>query len=125
MGNHYHLVVRTTSPTFPRGMRHLNGVYAQRFHRRHETCGHLFQGRFGSRLVVADSHLLEVARYVALNPVRAGYCANPEEWRWSAHRTLIGVSSSRLIKPQELWARFSADPAELAALRRVRHGCYG
>ena len=61
--NHYHLVVEMSEPNLPRGMRHLNGVYAQRYNRRHDRCGHLFQGRYRSILVEKESHLLTVCRY--------------------------------------------------------------
>jgi REP element-mobilizing transposase RayT len=70
MGNHYHLLVETPEPTLSRGMRHLNGVYTQGFNRRHGRVGHLLQGRFKAILVEKESHLLELARYVVLNPVR-------------------------------------------------------
>jgi putative transposase len=106
MSNHYHLVVVTPQPTLSRGMRHLNGVHAQRFNRRHGRVGHVFAGRFKAVLVQADDHLLELARYVALNPVRAQLCARPERWRWSAHLALIGAADDRLIEPRELLSYF-------------------
>ena len=71
MGNHYHLVIRTREANLSRLMRHINGVYTQTFNRRHQLAGHLFQGRFKAILVDSDSYLLEVCRYVDLNPVRA------------------------------------------------------
>lgn len=58
MTNHYHLLVQTPEPNLARGMSHLNGVYAQWFNCRHGRVGHLFQGRYGARLVQADEHLL-------------------------------------------------------------------
>jgi hypothetical protein len=67
-------------------MRHLNGVYTQAFNRRHQRVGHLFQGRFSAILVEKESHLLEVLRYVVLNPVRAGLVASPRDWAWSSFR---------------------------------------
>ena len=72
MGNHYHLLVDTPEPTLSRGMKHLNGVYTQNFNRRHRRVGHLLQGRFKAILVERESHLLELTRYVVLNPVRPG-----------------------------------------------------
>src|SRR3990172_3863435 len=91
MTNHYHLLVQTPEPNLARGMRQLNGVYAQSFNRRHGRVGHLLQGRYGARLVQADEHLLAAARYIVLNPVRAGLCGNPIEWRWSSHRATLGL----------------------------------
>ncbi|RRQ21110.1 transposase [Thiohalobacter thiocyanaticus] len=72
MTNHYHLVVETPEANLSRGMRQLNGVYTQTFNRRHGLVGHLFQGRFKGILVEREAYLLELSRYVVLNPVRAG-----------------------------------------------------
>lgn len=91
MTNHYHLVIETPEPNLSRGMRQLNGVYAQAFHTRHGTGGHLFQGRFHTVLVEKDRHLLELARYLVLNPVRAGLVADPAEWAWSSYRATAGL----------------------------------
>ncbi|MEZ5318993.1 MAG: transposase [Vicinamibacterales bacterium] len=93
MANHYHLLVQTMRPTLSRGMRDLNGAYSQGFNRRHDRVGHLFQGRFKSLLVDGDRHLHQVARYIVLNPVRAGLCATPEQWRWSSYRAQAGLAS--------------------------------
>ena len=90
MGNHYHLLAETPQPNLSRGMRWLNGVYTQRFNRRHERVGHVFQGRFKSILVERDSYLLELARYIVLNPVRAGLASAPGRWRWSSYRATAG-----------------------------------
>ena len=70
MDNHFHLLIETPKPNLSLGMRQLNGVYTQRFNRRHKRVGHLFQGRFKAILVERDSYLLELARYIVLNPVR-------------------------------------------------------
>jgi hypothetical protein len=72
-------------------MRQLNGVYAQRFHFRHSSVGHVFQGRYKSILVDRDSYLLEVCRYVVLNPVRAGLVKRCEDWPWSSYRATLGL----------------------------------
>jgi len=71
MNNHYHLVIETPDGNLSRGMRQLNGVYTQRYNARHYSVGHIFQGRYKAILIQKDSHLLEVSRYVVLNPVRA------------------------------------------------------
>jgi REP element-mobilizing transposase RayT len=91
MGNHYHLLLETPEPNLSRGMRQINGVYTQRFNRRHDRVGHLFQGRFHSILVEKEAHLLELVRYVVLNPVRAGLAKSPEEWPWSNYRATVGL----------------------------------
>ena len=90
MSNHYHIVVETPETNLSAGMRQLNGVYTQRFNRRHERVGHVFQGRFKGILVEKDSYLLELARYVVLNPVRAGMVNSAERWRWSSYHEMVG-----------------------------------
>ena len=87
MDNHYHLVVETPDPNLSLGMRQLNGVYTQAFNRAHQRVGHVFQGRYKSIVVEKDSHLLELCRYVVLNPVRAGMAAKPDKWRWSSYQS--------------------------------------
>jgi len=94
MGNHYHLLIETVDPTLARGMRHLNGVYTQAFNRRHKRSGHLLQGRYKAILVEKDSHLLELARYVVLNPVRARMVRSCKDWRWSSYRATAGLESA-------------------------------
>ncbi len=71
MDNHYHLVVETPEGNLSKGMRQLNGVYTQTYNRRHRQVGHLFQGRYKAILLDAEAYLLELARYVVLNPSRA------------------------------------------------------
>ena len=93
MDNHYHLVVETPMPNLSRALRHLNGVYTQRFNRRHGRVGHLFQGRFKAILIEKETHLLELCRYVVLNPVRAGAVTHPRFWRWSSYRAMAGEES--------------------------------
>lgn len=90
MGNHYHALLQTPEANLSAAMRQLNGVYTQRFNRRHERSGHLLQGRFGAELVDGEAYLREVCRYVVLNPVRAGLVAHPGDWRWSSYRATAG-----------------------------------
>ena len=96
MSNHYHLLMETPDANLSRGMRQLNGEYTQAFNRRHGHVGHLFQGRFKALLVEKESHLLEVSRYVVLNPVKArgmGIAA-AGEWPWSSYRATAGDNAS-------------------------------
>ena len=72
MGNHYHLLLRTPRGNLSRALRHLNGVYTQRYNRTHGTDGPLFRGRFKAVLVDADTYLAALSRYIHLNPVTAG-----------------------------------------------------
>jgi putative transposase len=92
MPNHYHLLVEIDAPTLSMGFQRLNGVYAQTFNRRNHLVGHLFQGRFHSTRVESDAHLLELARYLPLNPVRARLCDEPADWPWSSYRATLGLS---------------------------------
>ncbi len=94
MGNHYHLVMCTRQANLSRLMRHINGVYTQAFNRRHQLSGHLFQGRFKAILVDTDSYLLEVCRYVDLNPVRAQMAESPDAYAWSSYTALAGLANA-------------------------------
>ena len=75
-------------------MRQLNGVYTQAYNWRHHRVGHIFQGRYKAILVDKDSYLLEVCRYVVLNPIRARAIRRPEQWRWSSYRATASVGQS-------------------------------
>jgi putative transposase len=92
MPNHFHLVLDAEVAELSLGMQRVNGLYAQRFNRVHGYCGHVFQGRFHSKPIRDDAHLPGSIRYVLLNPVRAGLCARPEQWRWSSYRASIGLA---------------------------------
>ncbi len=94
MSNHYHLIVETPEGNLSQGMRHLNDVYTQAFNRRHHRVGHLFQGRYKAILIQKDTHLLELCRYVVLNPVRAKMVKAPEQWRWSSYRATAGLGTA-------------------------------
>lgn len=91
MSNHYHLLIETPESNLSLGMRQLNGVYTQRFNRKHNRVGHVFQGRFKGILVDKESYLLELARYMVLNPVRARLVHRAEQWRWSSYRATAGM----------------------------------
>jgi putative transposase len=90
MTNHFHLLIETPDGNLSLGMRQLNGVYTQLFNKWHGRVGHLFQGRYKAILIQKDSHLLEVCRYVVLNPVRAKMVEKPEDWKWSSYLATAG-----------------------------------
>jgi REP element-mobilizing transposase RayT len=118
MTNHYHLVVGTPEPNLSRGMRQLNGVFTQRFNRRHGRVGHVLQGRFKGILVERESHLLELARYVVLNPVRAGIVGAAEDYRWSSLRASVGLADAPpWLSWEALIARFGSRPRYLEFVR--------
>ena len=110
MPNHYHVVVETPRDDLSAGMRWLNGRYAQAFNARHGVDGHLFQGRFHSILVEGDGHLLELARYLARNPVRAGLCGRPAGWIWGSYRAVAGLERPRhFLAPGRVLGMFGSD----------------
>jgi putative transposase len=90
MTNHYHILIETPEPNLSQGMRQLNGSYTQRFNRAHARVGHVFQGRYKAILVERDSYLLELARYVVLNPLRARMVKRLEAWPWSSYPATCG-----------------------------------
>ena len=83
MPNHYHVVTEAAGADLSAGMHRLNGLYAQGFNNRYERVGHVFQNRFGARVVDGEEHLQDVCSYVLHNPVRAGLCERAEDWPWS------------------------------------------
>jgi REP element-mobilizing transposase RayT len=107
MSNHYHLVVETPDGNLSKGMRQLNGVFTQASNRRHGRTGHLLQGRYKAVLVDADSYLLELTRYVVLNPVRAGMVAAPGDWPWSSYRATVAADDPPAwLQAEALLAQF-------------------
>jgi len=90
MSNHYHLLIETPDANLSKGMRQLNGVYTQNFNRKHNRIGHVFQGRYKAILVEKQSYLLELARYIVLNPVRAQMVSSARDWPWSSYRATVG-----------------------------------
>ena len=94
MGNHYHLLVETPDGNLAKGMRQLNGVYTQRFNRNHNRVGHVFQGRYKAILVQKEAYLLELSRYVVLNPVRAHMVRTARDWPWSNYRATAGMAAA-------------------------------
>jgi REP element-mobilizing transposase RayT len=92
--NHSHLLVTSEHGNLSRAMHWLGTCTAQSFNQRHQRSGHLYQGRYGSRLVADDSYLLELARYVPLNPVQAGLCNSPEDWPWSSYSATAGLRTA-------------------------------
>jgi len=91
MDNHYHLMIETPDANLSRGMRQLNGIYTQKYNWWHSKTGHIFQGRYKSILVEKENYLLELCRYVVLNPVRANMVEKPDEWKWSSYGATAGL----------------------------------
>ena len=89
MPNHYHLLIETPKGNLSRAMRHLNHVYTQRFNRLAKQDGHLFRGRYKSILIEEDAYLVELLRYIHLNPVKGGEAKSPQQYKWSSHRLYL------------------------------------
>jgi REP-associated tyrosine transposase len=111
MTNHYHLVLETPNEDLSAGMQWLNGRFAQAFNHRHAYDGHVFQGRFHSVMVEGEWHLLELSRYLALNPVKAGLCTHPGAWVWSSYAAIAGLARpSRFLAPLPVLKLFGRSP---------------
>jgi putative transposase len=108
MGNHLHLLLQTPDPNLGAGMQRLQGTYALLFNRRHRKVGHVFQGRFGSKLVRDDAQFWTATRYVLRNPVEAGRCRNAVEWRWSSHRGVLDGTQPAWLDRRRLLERFAS-----------------
>lgn len=125
MDNHYHLLIETRLPTLSKGMREVNGVYTQAFNRRHRRMGHVLQGRFKAILVDQNAYLLELARYIVLNPVRAHLVQSAGESDWSSFKAVMGkVPVPKWLAVDDILAMFHAQrgPARRAYARFVADG---
>ena len=89
MANHYHLLIQTPDANLSRSMRHLNGVYTQRFNKRHGCDGQLFRGRYKSIVVESDSYALELIRYIHRNPLETGLVDNLKKYQWNTHKIYL------------------------------------
>jgi putative transposase len=112
MENHVHLLLETPEANLAAGMQSLHGVYAQTFNERHARVGHLFQGRYGAVRITTDSQLWTTARYITLNPVTAGLCTTPAEWKWGSYWAIgagmpAWLDHARLL---EFFPRSGGDP---------------
>ena len=111
MGNHYHLLLETSQANLSQIMQYLNTSYTIYYNTKHKRHGHLFQGRFKSILIEADSYFAELTRYIHLNPVKARLVDSAEEYPWSSYKIYLSKGSSDLInkeKGQELLAMDSS-----------------
>lgn len=117
MSNHFHLLIQLQLGGLSDGMQVLNGSFARFSNRRHGNVGHLFRNRFWSAQLADDAHLLQAARYIVLNPVRAGICERPDQWPWSSYRACAGLEfAPRFLAASEHLRLFAAKPS---AARRV------
>ncbi|UCE18710.1 MAG: transposase [Gemmatimonadota bacterium] len=118
MPNHYHLEVETPFGNISRAMQWIKTTYAFNYNRRYNRSGHLFQGRFKAILLEKESHLLELSRYIHLNPVRGGLVKSPEEYVWSSYRDYIGMRGRRI------WLETDWLLAQYGGYRRIAESEY-
>jgi hypothetical protein len=90
---HVHLILHVPDRSLPLGMQWLNSAYSRHFNDRHDRVGQFVKGRYGSRRIRSASDLLATYVYVVLNPVEAGLCPRPEDWRWSSYATTLGITA--------------------------------
>jgi REP element-mobilizing transposase RayT len=124
MSNHYHILLQTPAGNLSRAMRHINGVYTQRYNRRWDVDGQLFRGRFKSILIEEDTYLLQLLRYIHKNPLRAktvkeireypwsshhGYVSKAKKWDWLHKRFLLEMFSDRPFVARRMYRKFVAD----------------
>lgn len=108
MPNHFHLLLEPTDKgTITKIMQTVNTAYTMYFNKKFGHVGHVFQGRFHSFIVEKESYLLEVSRYIHLNPVRAGLVKSPEDYLWSSYRTYIGMEKNPLVDTKLILELFS------------------
>ena len=125
MGNHYHFVLQTSLPNLSTLMQRINSGFCQAVNRRHHRCGHLLEGRFKAVVVDRDSYLLEVCRYVDLNPVRAGLVESPLDWRWSSYASHIGnAPAPPWLATDELHSALTGQPVETDVQRHAARRSY-
>ena len=124
MTNHFHLLLATPGANVSAGMQYLNGCYAQWFNWRHGYEGHVVERRFWSKLIESDEQLFVTARYIVLNPVRAGMCRTAADWLWSAYRAIVtGIRTGPRLAPSLLRIfEPNVEEARAAFARFVRQG---
>ena len=111
MTNHYHLILETLKGNLHQIMHYLNGSYTTYFNRMNGRSGHLFQGRYKAIVIDVDNYLLELSRYLHLNPVRAGMVKRPEAYTHSSYRSYIGLGKreGEVVYRGRVWGMLSED----------------
>jgi putative transposase len=110
MSNHYHMFIRTPEGNLSRAMHWINATYTRRFHNRHKSYGHLFQGRYKSVIVLDEAHWLWLSAYIHLNPVRSGIVEYPYQYQWSSYRDYTRAKAQfPWLKAEDVRAQFGPD----------------
>jgi REP element-mobilizing transposase RayT len=118
MDNHYHLLIETPRPNLSQIMQNINTSYTVYINRKYTRAGHLFQGRFKAIIVDKDNYLLQLSRYIHVNPVRAGIVDMPEDFRWTSYREFIGKVEKGIVNTEDTLSHFSTN--KTIARRRYR-----
>lgn len=119
MPNHVHLLIRDGAEALPNFMRLLNLSYTKHFNSRHQRIGRLYQSRYYARLVAQDAYLLEVTRYIHLNPVKAHLVRRPGDYPWSSYRAFIGLEPADGIDPSIVLDQFSEEETRASVRYRT------
>ena len=117
MSNHFHLLLEVVDVPTARIMQSLLTGYVRRFNAINQHKGHLFQGRYRAIVCDRDSYLLELVRYIHLNPVRAGLVKRPGDWQWSGHGEYLGRDQRKLIDPGPVMAELRSKARYEAFIR--------
>jgi putative transposase len=111
MGNHYHLLVETPQANISSFAHTLNSAYTTYFNIKRKRAGHLFQGRYKSILIEKDPYLLELSRYLHLNPVRAGIVEKPEDYPYSSYRAYLSPEEETIASRGLIWGMIAETDA--------------
>jgi putative transposase len=106
MDNHVHLLIETREPNLGAGMQRLHSHYARTYNDRHVRTGHVFEGRYGSRVVGSDEQLWGTIVYIARNPVEVGNCLDPQDHQWNSHSLVVRGRSPRWLDEARLFEHF-------------------
>jgi putative transposase len=119
MDNHYHLLVQTPEAPLSRAMRHIDGIYTQRFNRAHRRDGPLFRGRYRAILIEPEEYFMAVARYIHRNPVQSQSDMHMTRYRWSSHRAYLDKKRRpQWLDVDSLLSRFGKGSQGLSAYKR-------
>ncbi|WP_027623913.1 transposase [Clostridium lundense] len=109
MTNHVHILIETTDKDVSDFVKRVHSRYASNFNEKYNYVGHLFQGRYRGELIQDHSYMLEVSRYIHLNPVRANMVRRPEEYKWSSYNMYIGEKRENIISSDRVFSYFQQD----------------
>ncbi|MFD3155957.1 transposase [Haloimpatiens sp. FM7330] len=107
MDNHVHILIKTKDNPPGKFIGRVNGIYAKYFNKKYDYIGHLFQGRYHKEFIKNDAQMLEVSRYIHLNPVRANMVKKPERYKWSSYNMYIGKKQEKIIVPDRIFYYFN------------------